>query len=60
MGLRFETIWGTGKPSHEFMHVDDLANSCYFLLQNYDELGHLNIGWGEDVSIKELSTLIAT
>jgi GDP-L-fucose synthase len=54
------TIWGTGKPRREFMHVDDLANACYFLLQNYNQPGLLNIGWGEDISIKELATLIAT
>lgn len=53
-------IWGTGTPRREFMHVDDLADACYFLLQNYNEAGIVNIGWGEDVSIKELSTLIAT
>jgi GDP-L-fucose synthase len=54
------TIWGTGTPRREFMHVDDLADACYFLLQNYNELGLVNIGWGEDVSIKELATIIAT
>ncbi len=53
------TIWGTGTPRREFMHVDDLADACYFLLQNYDQPGHINIGWGEDVSIKELASLIA-
>lgn len=53
-------IWGTGTPRREFMHVDDLANTCYFLLQNYNESGLVNIGWGEDVSIKELATIIAT
>jgi GDP-L-fucose synthase len=53
------TIWGTGTPRREFMHVDDLANACYFLLQNYNEAGLVNIGWGEDVSIKELAELIA-
>jgi len=52
-------IWGTGTPSREFMHVDDLADACYFLLQNYDEPGHVNIGWGSDVSIKELAETIA-
>jgi GDP-L-fucose synthase len=52
-------IWGTGTPRREFMHVDDLADACYFLLQNYNEAGLVNIGWGEDVSIKELATLIA-
>jgi GDP-L-fucose synthase len=53
------TIWGTGTPLREFMHVDDLANACYFLLQNYNEAGLVNIGWGEDVSIKELAEMIA-
>jgi GDP-L-fucose synthase len=53
-------IWGTGSPRREFMHVDDLADACYFLLQNYNEAGHVNIGWGEDVSIKELASIIAT
>jgi GDP-L-fucose synthase len=54
------TIWGTGTPRREFMHVDDLADACYFLLQNYNEPGIVNIGWGEDVSIKELATMIAS
>jgi GDP-L-fucose synthase len=53
------TIWGTGRPRREFMHVDDLANACYFLMQNYNETGLVNIGWGEDVSIKELAEIIA-
>jgi GDP-L-fucose synthase len=52
------TIWGTGTPRREFMHVDDLADACFFLLQNYNEAGILNIGWGEDVSIKEIAELI--
>ena len=53
-------IWGTGTPRREFMHVDDLADACYFLLQNYDQAGLVNIGWGEDVTIKELAMLIAS
>jgi GDP-L-fucose synthase len=53
------TIWGTGSPRREFMHVDDLSNACYFLLQNYNETGLINIGWGEDISIKELAEMIA-
>jgi GDP-L-fucose synthase len=53
------TIWGTGTPRREFMHVDDLADACYFLMQNYNEAGLVNIGWGEDVSIKELAEMIA-
>jgi len=52
------TIWGTGTPKREFLHVDDLAEACYFLLQNYNEQGLVNIGCGNDVSIKELSELI--
>ena len=52
-------IWGTGTPRREFMHVDDLADACYFLLQNYNEAGLVNIGWGEDFSIKELGEMIA-
>jgi GDP-L-fucose synthase len=53
-------IWGTGTPRREFMHVDDLADACYFLLQNYNEAGLINTGWGDDVSIKELATIIAS
>jgi GDP-L-fucose synthase len=52
------TIWGTGTPRREFLHVDDLADACYFLLQNYNEQGLINIGCGIDVSIKELAELI--
>lgn len=52
------TIWGTGAPKREFLHVDDLADACYFLLQNYNEMGLVNIGCGTDVSIKELAKLI--
>jgi GDP-L-fucose synthase len=52
------TIWGTGTPRREFLHVDDLAGACYFLLQNYNEQGLVNIGCGADISIKELAELI--
>jgi GDP-L-fucose synthase len=52
------TIWGTGIPRREFLHVDDLADACYFLLLNYNEKGFLNIGYGKDISIKELAELI--
>ena len=52
------TIWGTGTPRREFLHVNDLADACYFLLQNYNEQGLVNIGCGTDVSIKELAELI--
>lgn len=53
-------IWGTGNPRREFMHVDDLADASYFLLQNYDEPGHVNIGWGSDVLIKQVAEIIAS
>jgi len=53
-------IWGTGKPKREFLHVDDLAEACYFLLQNYNENGPINIGWGKDISIKELAELVSS
>lgn len=52
-------IWGTGEPQREFLHVDDLADACYFLLKNHNEKGIVNIGWGKDISIKELAELIA-
>jgi len=52
------TIWGTGIPRREFLHVDDLADACYFLLQNYNEQGLVNIGCGIDISIKELAELV--
>jgi GDP-L-fucose synthase len=51
-------IWGTGTPRREFLHVDDLADACYFLLQKYNEKGIVNIGFGEDISIKELAEFI--
>ncbi len=51
-------MWGTGKPKREFLHVDDLADACYFLMQNYSEEGLVNIGTGTDVSILELAQLI--
>jgi len=54
------TIWGSGTPRREFMHVDDLADACFFLLINYNEAGIINIGWGEDVTIKELAELIVS
>jgi GDP-L-fucose synthase len=52
-------IWGTGLPRREFMHVDDLADGCFFLLQNYNESSLINLGSGIDISIKELAILIA-
>ncbi len=52
------TIWGSGTPRREFLHVDDLAEACFYLLENYNEQGLVNIGSGIDVSIKELAELI--
>ena len=53
------TIWGTGTPRREFLHVDDLADACYYLMQHYDEPGLVNIGVGHDISILELAQLIS-
>jgi GDP-L-fucose synthase len=52
-------IWGTGTPRREFLHVDDLADALVFLMERYSGESHVNIGWGEDVSIAELAALIA-
>ncbi|WPU95697.1 GDP-L-fucose synthase [Mucilaginibacter sabulilitoris] len=57
-GLPEVTIWGTGEPKREFLFADDLADACYHLMQNYDESGLVNIGTGEDITIKELAYLI--
>jgi len=51
-------VWGSGSPLREFLHVDDLAEACYYLIQNYNEKEFVNIGSGVDLSIKELATLI--
>jgi GDP-L-fucose synthase len=51
-------IWGTGKPYRELLHVDDLANACYFLMQHYNEPGFINIGTGKDIQINDLALLI--
>lgn len=52
-------IWGTGTPRREFLHVDDLADACVFLMQQYNEAGIVNVGCGKDISIFELAQLIA-
>ncbi len=52
-------VWGTGNPRREFLHVDDLAAACFYLMQNYNEKEIINIGWGLDCSISELAILIA-
>jgi len=51
-------LWGTGKPRREFLHADDLADACFFLMQQYDEPGFVNIGTGEDLEIGELALLV--
>ncbi len=52
-------LWGTGQPRREFLHVNDLADACLFLMQNYDGEDWVNIGWGSDVSILELAKTVA-
>ena len=53
------TIWGTGSPRREFLHADDLAEACLFLMDRYDEPGIINIGVGADVTIRELAEMVA-
>ena len=53
------TIWGTGTPYREFMHVDDCADACLFLMRQYNEPGHINIGTGTDLQIIDLANLVA-
>ena len=53
-------IWGTGSPLREFLHVDDLADACFHLMQTYNEPGLVNIGVGHDISIKDLAVLVKT
>ena len=57
-GAKEMVIWGSGKPRREFMHVDDLAACCLFLLEHYNSPEIINVGWGEDISIRELAELI--
>jgi GDP-L-fucose synthase len=57
-GLPSVTIWGTGTPKREFLFADDLAEACFYLMQNYNEEGLVNIGTGEDISIKDLALLV--
>ena len=52
------SLWGTGSPLREFMHVDDLANACYFLMQNYSEEQFVNVGSGEEISIKDVAFMV--
>ncbi len=52
-------LWGDGSPKREFLHVDDLAEACFICMQNYDEIEHINIGTGYDISIKKLAAIIS-
>ncbi len=51
-------LWGTGSPKREFLHVEDLADACFFLMEHYNESGLVNVGVGEDISIKDLAELV--
>ena len=53
------TIWGSGKPCREFLFVDDLADACIFLMNSYSDPEIVNVGWGADISIMNLATLVA-
>lgn len=59
-GEKSLTVWGTGTPRREFLHVDDLADACLFLLETYDSPELINIGCGEDVTIRELAETICS
>ena len=54
----FVELWGSGTPKREFLHVDDLADACFFLMEEYDEKGLVNVGVGVDISILELANLV--
>jgi GDP-L-fucose synthase len=51
-------IWGTGEPRREFLHVDDLADACLFLMRRYDDAEHVNVGTGEDLTVRELAETV--
>jgi GDP-L-fucose synthase len=54
------SVWGSGTPRREFLHVDDMADAVVYLLKSYDEEPIVNLGWGEDVTIRELAQMVAT
>ncbi len=58
-GAESVKVWGSGNPRREFLHVDDLADACVYLMQNYSDPQIVNVGWGEDISISELAQLIS-
>ncbi len=57
-GVGEVVIWGTGTPRREFLHVDDLADACLFLMDHYEDAGHINVGTGEDLQILELAEVV--
>ena len=57
-GQREVVVWGTGSPRREFLHVDDLADACVFVMKNYDDAEHINVGAGEDQTIRELAGMV--
>jgi GDP-L-fucose synthase len=57
-GRREVVVWGTGSPRREFLHVDDLADACVFLVRRYDAEDHVNVGTGEDLTIRELAEMV--
>jgi GDP-L-fucose synthase len=59
-GARDVVVWGTGTPRREFLHVDDLADACAFLMRRYDGDAHINVGTGQDLTLAELADLIRT
>jgi GDP-L-fucose synthase len=59
-GAESVTVWGTGSPRREFLHVDDLADACVFLMQSYSSDEIVNVGWGRDISIAELAELMGS
>jgi GDP-L-fucose synthase len=58
-GKKQVEIWGTGTPRRELMHVDDLADACFFLMQNYENSNIINVGTGKDITIRELAAMVA-
>jgi GDP-L-fucose synthase len=58
-GAHAITVWGTGAPRREFLHVDDLADAVVFLTKNYSQEEHINVGTGEDISIRDLAHLVS-
>jgi len=57
-GAKTVSLWGSGTPRREFLHTDDLASACLFLLENYDDEIAINVGLGEDIAIKDLAELV--